>query len=88
VRLQWWPQGIVNQGSRDGGVGALTSLYDYGARCYDLGVHREPQSPFSYNRYDRPSLLADWTKYLLDVREDTIGGWDELYCELHSDPFS
>lgn len=86
--LEWWPQGIVNQGSRDGGVGALTSLYDYGTRCYDLGVHREPQSPFSYNRYDRPSLLADWTKYLLDVREDTIGGWDELYCELHSDPFS
>lgn len=79
LSLEWWPSGMQKQGVADGGLEALTKLYDAGATCYDLGTHPR------YINADRPSSLAAWTQFLLDVPKsgpngDIIGGWEDLVC--------
>ena len=86
LALEWWPAGIVAQGIADGGVAALTALYDIGARCFDLGSSEG--NKIATLMFDRPSGLKEWTQAHLDAPRnpppggDPIGAWDDLFCTL------
>ena len=89
LALEWWPAGMVAQGTADGGVAALTALYDAGARCFDAGTVEGNKIP-GLGR-DRPSDIAAWTKAMLAAPRtpppggDPIGAWDDLLCTLGVD---
>jgi hypothetical protein len=84
--MEWWPAGIISGGIADGGVAALTALYDLGARCFDIGTTATNlDKAFGP---DRPSALREWTDALLAVPRtkppggDIIGGWDDIICNM------
>lgn len=89
LMMEWWPTGMIGQGTPDGGVSALSALYDLGAHCFDLGTHKPNQIPSL--GVDRPSELHQWTNTFLSVPHhpppggDPIGAWDDLMCTLSPD---
>ena len=91
LQMEWWPSGIIGQGTADGGVGALTELYDLGARCFDMGHTVGNNMPGI--GIDRPSGLRAWTDAFLAVPRvagagDPIGAWDDLICQMPTLPAS
>ena len=84
MSLEWWPAGMVAQGTADGGIATLKSLYDFGARCYDAGTVEGNKIPGL--GVERPSDIAAWTAaFLAAPRQrppggDPIGAWDDLMC--------
>jgi FkbM family methyltransferase len=86
MTLEWWPAGMVSQGTVDGGVAALTALYDAGARCFDLGTVEGNKIPGLGP--ERPSEIAAYIAAFLAAPRttppggDPIGAWDDLICTL------
>lgn len=80
MALEWWPAGLLRQGSPDAGVGAMRKLYSYGATCFDVEAR--------WGGAHRPSGIDEWTQQLLDVprlpwpQGDPIGAWDDVICTL------
>lgn len=89
LSLEWWPAGMVAQGTADGGVAALTALYDMGARCFDAGTVEGNKIPGL--GIERPSTISAWTAAFLAAPRtpppggDPIGAWDDLLCMCGSD---
>jgi len=86
---EWWPAGIVAQGTADGGAAALEALVDGGAACFDMGTHES--NALAGMGIDRPSRIRDWVAALLAVPRtpppggDPSGAFDDVLCQLAVD---
>ena len=65
LAMEWWPSGMQQQGTPDGGIAALEALYALGARCFDLGSN--DYNPALGMGIERASSIAGYTAALLAV---------------------
>lgn len=86
LMMEWWPAGMVLQGTADGGVAALNALYALGAQCFDVGTSEGNQMPGT--GIDHATSVPAWTAAMLAVPHrtppggDPIGAWDDLMCTM------
>jgi len=86
LMMEWWPAGMMEQGTADGGVAALNALYALGAQCFDVGTSEGNQMPGT--GIDHVTSVPAWTAAMLAVPRhtppggDPIGAWDDLMCTM------